>query len=353
MGRGCNVVRTIGKCRFSSGHRQGGNNWERSDNPLYLRELRTAGQWNIVVEKPLGGIFNLWREARLATRLRGGGRLGLAPGFNWPLAPNPGSGDHSTPGRLLAVANRLVGRAASMIGRTHTVSEAVRGAVLAVDAGELLGGRTPTTSLQALALKHTFESMAECDFVGLREHIDVESRMEDIQREVDVLSQWFGSTKSARKQAAWNAELAILGDLIDVFNRKNQFDEEMALQVRTRQLNRKLWAARLPAAVRPIVLFPWYAEKLLESFPVFLGAIATWVVALGLMFHLTGGVSLDRGIADALTSFLGVQPPSDDGLWKSTQGWNGAFSVIALAVTAGVFHLGILISHLYSLISRR
>jgi hypothetical protein len=338
----------------TSGHHHGQEEEARRDNPIYLRALRDNGQWNHELQKPLGGMFNLWKESKLEQKLRDGGRRGLAPGFEWPLRHQAGEGSHSAPGRLLVIADRLIARAERMLADIRTVPQAVYGAVLATDALELLGGKTPTTSLEALMLRHQFEALAECQFVGTQHHVDVKSRIKDLVIEVESLAFWFGKTTRSRKVARWNAELAILNKLIKVFSDHNQFDEDQKLQVRARRLHRKLWLHERPW-LKPLEFAPWYVEKLLASVPVFLLAIAGWILIMGLLFHLAKApyVTLGQGIADAFGSFLGVQPPADDKLWKSEYGWNGPFCLIAATIALGFLHLGIFISHLYSIVTRK
>jgi hypothetical protein len=337
----------------TSGHHRGQSDEARIDNPVYLRELRSRGKWNRELNKPLGGIFNLWKDSGLQRKLRNGRRRGLAPEFYWPKKPEESESGHSTPGRLLVVADRLIARAERLLPVVQSVPHAVRGALLATDAMELLGNKTPTTSLEALALKHHFEVLAECQFVGMQQHMDVRARMKDIQREMEALSGWFGTKKRQRTAAVWNAELSILNKLIEVFRNHNQFDEEQMLQVRARELHRKLRFVNYPAFVKPLEIFPWYVEKLVASFPLFLVSIFFWVVFLGLAYAWASGMPLDRGLANAFSSFFSIEPPSDEALWKPPDGWNGPFWLVALTVGLGFVHLGILISHLYSIISRK
>lgn len=337
----------------TSGHHRGQDEEARIDNPVYLRELRGLGKWNRELYKPLGGIFNLWRDSGLLSRLRDGGRPGLAPGFFWPKPREENYNYHSTPGRLLVVAERLIARAERLVIEVRSVPHAVRGALLATDAIELLGGKTPTTSLEALALKHHFEALAECQFVGTQQHMDVKARMKDIQREMRALGGWFGSKRKQQAVAGWNAELSILNKLIDVYRTHNQFDEEQMLQVRARALHRRLQFVSYPALLRPLELLPWYVEKLVSSFPLFLAAIALWVLILGGLYTWASGVSPSQGLADAFVSFIGIGPPGDETLWKPAHGWSLSFWLVAFSLVLGFVHLGIFISHLYSMISRK
>jgi hypothetical protein len=339
----------------TSGHHLGQDEEARTENPNYLSDLRARGQWNKEIGKPLGGIFNLWADSKLESKLLGGSRRGLAPEFVWPLKfpITTTTGGHSAPGRLLTIADRLIARSERLLAVVQSVPQAVYGATLATDAVELLAGRTPTTSLEAMALKHQFEVLAECQFVGTSQHMDVNRRTDDIQREVLALSDWFGSTKRQKNTASWNAELAILNKLIKVFQDNNQFDEEQTLMVRARQLHRKLRFANYWFPIRALQVFPWYVEKLVASFPLFLGCIAMWILLLGGLFAWRSSAAWHHGIADAYATFLSIQPPDDPAVWKVEDGWNWGFSIIAVTIGLGFLHLGILISHIYSFISRK
>ena len=52
------------------------------------------------------------------------------------------------------------------------------GALLALEAQELLANRTPTTALEALAVRHELEVTAECMFYGVEYNFDVRRRLE-------------------------------------------------------------------------------------------------------------------------------------------------------------------------------
>jgi len=341
----------LGKAGFrilvTSGHHHGQDKEASEDNPVYLRELRAKGQWNKELNKPLGGMFNLWKDSSLQRKLRDGGRRGLAPGYHWP--PNPkkledDKGGHSAPGRLLVIADRLIVRAERLLSNgVHSVPRAVYGAVLATDALELLGGKTPTTSLEALALKHQFEVLAECQFVGMQQHMDVEGRMKDIQLEINALCYWFGTKSQQKDVAGWNAELAILNKLIAVFKEQNQFDEEQALLVRTRVLHRKLRFSKYPVIFKPLEIFPWYVEKLVASFRIFLFAIVAWLGAASMSWWFIEG-NWKAAISGVWSAFFSGT--------AATSSWP-LISLSCLIIASGFLHLGVLVAYIYSLISRR
>jgi len=337
---------------ITSGHHHGQDKEASEDNPVYLRELRAKGLWNKVLNKQLGGIFNLWKDSGLQHKLQKekAGRRGLAPGYHWP--PNPKKLDddksgHSAPGRLLVIADRLIARAERLLSNgVHSVPQAVYGAVLATDALELLGGKTPTTSLEALALKHQFEVLAECQFVGMQQHMDVEARMKDIQLEIKSLCYWFGTKRQQKNVAGWNAELAILNKLIAVFKEQNQFDEEQALLVRTRVLHRKLRFSKYPFIFKPLEIFPWYVEKLVASFRIFLFAIVAWLSAASVAWWLI------EGKENWQLAISGVWSAFFSGTAATSSSWP-LINLSCVIIASGFLHLGVLVAYIYSLISRR
>ena len=174
--------------------------------------LRRAQQISF---KPASGLYTLWKELGLDRDWNTTGRHawnervrqkhhGLAPGYFWP--PETRDGDqqqdvddgHSSPGRLLHIAEHLLDRANASINEVNTATEALRGAVLATQALELLGGKTPTVSVEALLLKHAFEVIAECQFPGVEYHLNLKERLADINANLTALSSWLNSKQIGR-----------------------------------------------------------------------------------------------------------------------------------------------------------
>jgi len=384
----------------TSGQRKGTSQDRHERNRTFRESLRLDGRMGTILYKPMSGIFDLWKNAGLMRKLQDGRQYGHADGFIWP--PNYDdvteidlSHDHSAPGRLLEVATRLVVRAENLLQNVHGVIDAVQGAVLAVEAMELLGEKAQTTFLEALTLKQQFEAIAECQFYGVQSHFDVESRMEDIQLEVRELSRYFSPFK--RKEAEWNAEAAILGCLIRAYREYDQFDEELVIQVRNRTLHRRLWfkekMSMLGDELRWLNPFYWvasYVHFLLKSTSLFVLALVLWVCGLSILFTLTSPVSqsatLHHGIEDAVSSFFSVGgpihhednnsnippapsvqlPPIEQRLEqleskvsiihnKVTEERNppAYVAVICLSILAGFIHIGVFISQLFLIVSRK
>nr|VFJ64676.1 MAG: hypothetical protein BECKDK2373B_GA0170837_11394 [Candidatus Kentron sp. DK] len=334
------------------------------ENRAYLRGKK-LGRGKVVL-KPTSGMFDLWKQCGLLRKTPGSKRLGNAEGFQWPPARPRGTGEqcgHGAPGKLLLVADKLIERSQVSIDKAATVGDAVRGAVLATDALELTGGRTPTTAIEALSLKHRFEVLAECQFSGTEHHIETKPRMDEIALETEAISQWFD--KSQRKKAALNGQMHILNEVVRVLREHNQFDEEQVCVRHVRELHTTLWMRKRPWRY---VFFPFirYVELLLASFPQFLIIVAVWLSVLAVLFALAlpdtcgGAVGISErvvlGLESAITSFFSIGSPiyHDVGVCSPTTlptGW--VVFVSSLAIMSGFLHLGVLITHLYTLVSRR
>lgn len=338
----------------SSGH-SGASTDTMTQNREYVKANKPKG-WGFVL-KPTGGMFDLWAKARLFERLkpnRDGGqesdRPGLAPGFVWPPKSDKnsptGNAAHSAPGKLMLIASHLVRRADSLREEANTVEECIRGAVLATDAVELLGYRTPTLALQALELKQWLESKAEVAFVGVGHHFQLTRRFKEIERETKVASRFHH--KSRRDAAALDAAVTIANRLTLVFREAGQFDEEEECLRKLRWWNRKLSFSR---ARNKFYLWPGlgmlaYAEWLISSLGWLLLSVAVWMLLIALAWWplLPASKTLFDAVAGAVNSFIGSGITTDNG-------WLVALSTFSALL--GFFHLGVFVSFLYSAIARK
>jgi hypothetical protein len=233
-----------------------------------------------------------------------------------------------------------------------SVPAAVHGAVLASDAQELLGNRTPTTMLEALALKHQLEVLAECMFYGVEHNMDVKSRFDEIKRDVTSIRYWFNPHTG--KISALNAQIRIVNELSLVFREHNQFDEEQQCLTKLRELHRHLWFGKHPGWRWPLYPARWYIDFLLSSVSRFVLAILVWIALYAFLFAViqhdvqTSHSPAVHGLVDSLTSFFGLQLAHD----MKDLG-TGLVWINLTAILTGFVHLGILISHLYSIIARR
>lgn len=331
------------------GHKNIG--WYRK-NKDYIKELRAKGKKVKIVYKPSSGMYNILEKS------------GLLKAYwkrrkeEWNRAkPKLESveemGGHSAPGRLLLIAEKLIGRARRIFKEAKTVQDCIHGATLALEAIELLGYRTPTTTLEAIALKHKLEVKAECMFYGIEYNIDVKNRIREIKNEVTAVSRWFHPR--VRKRSVLDAQMRIITDITRIFRDAGQFDEDLSCLKYLRKLNRR-WSLKQPGLKKVLnyLIYPVrsYIETLVGSFTWFFLALVGWPLILGTLGKLVqakflGDVStLTAHISNALMIYFGLQSngyPHD--VW--------AHILTILILSGGFLHLGIFISHLYTLITRR
>lgn len=341
---------------ITTGQRRRGNGDVWNTNREFRNNLRQEGRLGTMLYKPVAGIFSLWEESHLMRKLRpspGKGRRGYAEGFIWPPIcdenTDGNSHGHSAPGKLLEVASYLINRADTIYHESSSVEDAVQGAVLATDALELVGGRTPTTALEALALKHQLEVTAGCLFYGAQFNLLIKPRLQELRQDIRYIGKWFN--RQLRPQSEMNAELGIVSELARIFREYTEFDEERICLNRVRDLCRELWVRKYPWQA---VIYPlrWYIDFLMGSLTRLVCAIIGWAVVLwGIFYNIPIPKSppadpIQNALVGTLDSFFQTQPSPD-----FSQGWGLAVS--ALAIIAGFIHLGIFISHLYTISSRR
>jgi hypothetical protein len=339
----------------TSGH-SGASSETMSANRKFVKTNKPGG-WGFVL-KPTGGMFDLWAKARLFERLQpperggiGGSRSGLAPSFSWPPKAvenvSANNAPHSAPGKLMLVASHLVRRADALRAEASTVEECIRGAVMATEALELLGYRTPTLALQALELKQWFEAKAEVAFVGVGHHFQLKRRFREIERETRVAARFHH--RSRRDAAALDAAVTIANRLTLVFREAGQFDEEEECLRKLRWWNRKLSfrRARNRYHLWPGLALLAYAEWMISSLGWLLLSVAGWMLLMALVWWTwtMDAHSWEAAVKGTLEAFIGSGIETDQG--------PGIVFLSSFSAMLGFFHLGVFVSYLYSAIARK
>jgi hypothetical protein len=306
----------------------------KTGNRAYRQELKDKPDFKFykMLYKPYAGIFNLQKEARLKKEKKK------------VMRSEDIQAGHSQPGRLGLIADILIERSTRVLAQAKNSNDAVYAAMLALQAQEILGGRTATESIKAVALKHQAEVTAECMFYGVEHNFDVKRRFDEIHEELGIIGKWFG--KSTRDIMIFNSELNIINELARVFRQYSQFDEEQDCLNRVRSISRKIYFKRNKFWGWLISPLRWYFEFLVGSLPRFLAAIVFWPTLFTLVYNLLG-----RSIGEAFTftvnSFFALQVTTGNGFSQMP-------SLLAIIpILLGFFHLGIFISHLYTIVSRR
>ncbi len=324
-----------------------------------------------VLIKPIGGPIEFWEKSRLKHELShlddAEFPRGNAARFVWPpvkIMDDLYSG-HAAPGKLAMVANVLLNRSRTVAGNAATPSDWLLAALLAGDAVELIGGKTPAMALDALRLKHVAEVRAECAFVGAGFHCDLTSRINELDAEIKSVCRWY--KKENRKNCFWDAKATILNELINVFRDTGQMEEEDKCLHAFRKVNRKLERPKNIHRFNPLA---WalhgvlaYAEFLLFSLTRILIAFAVVIVIFSLISMAVVGSKFPETpanpiffVAKQLNWMIGggthdVNVFSESDLGEAQSPSLAFVSIVANIV--GVFHFGILMSFLYGLISRK
>lgn len=341
------------------GHRRTRDDRERwLKNKAYLNLLPAKVK---ILFKPFAGIFDLWERSGLWRRFENLPQL--APGFSWPPDKKEAfikGSTHSAPGKLLIIAQRLIKRTRKILDKVDTVPDAIHAAILALEAKELLSGKTPATALEALALQHQAEIVAESMFYGIEYNLNVKGRFRDIQKEVEAIGYWF-NPKSAQKSKL-NARLTIIADLAHKFRDLKQFEEEQECLAEARRLRLDFWLRQTPIHW---IAWPFikYIDILMRSVGHFLLVVLFWIAFFtgiywaadnGSAEILSFGQSLWEAFAASLAFFFTLQPVHGwDGnvlIFGSKNWWN---IVLAFQGLVSFSNLGLLLTHFYMLISRK
>lgn len=247
----------------------------------------------------------------------------------------------------MLISRHLVRRAENLRSSANTVEEFIRGAVLATEALELVGYLTPTLAEQALLLRHEFEVRTEVAFIGTGYHFEIKKRLDELECEAQCAARYYHGAH--HRTAQFDLLVTVGTRLATHFQEAGRFEEEQICAGRVRHWNNTLWMARnrFRYLYWPLVR---YFEMLLSSLQAFCVAILVWVAGLWLIFKqlpASPRCSEELGkLYDVINAFFGGGNFAADKSFQQN-------ALIAAAVVAGVAHLGVFISHMYSIISRK
>jgi len=307
-----------------------------SENQEYINRIKFEGKTIETVYKPSSGIFNILLAGGLMDKYWSHRKQILN---TYPI--NGENNIHSANGRFLLIAETLIKKAKLINENKYSVEDYIQGALLTYDALNVLGYRTPTTSLEAVSLRNILEVKAECMFYGIDYNVDVVNRSKDIELEVETISYWFKPSHS--KASSLNAQMSIIMRLYKIFEDNCQYDESMACLNRFKHLNRK-WSSINNYYMKILHPLRWYIDTLVGSLPSFIGAIIIWPLVFGLLnwfFHINEFIECILG---SFMCFYSLQT-------YPNLNYNENIFTFVIILT-GFIHLGIFISHLYSCFMR-
>lgn len=336
----------------------GGDLRTSATNKAYIETLEREKRGRVVM-KPLPGVYDLWEKSGVWSRRENNN--GRGAGYRYPFVPvttTPAPTGHSAPGRLLEIADRLLQRARTIAGSAGSVPEAVHGAVLALEAQELLGCQNPTTVLEALAIQHELEVVAECQSFGVESSTTLGRRFDDIKTFVDATKAAFGERN--RDHAADHARAGLINRLVLRFRDAARFDEENEClnQARLLSLGSRLY-------FRPLQWFKWYLYRSVGSLRFLTLCTLVWIVVfsialygfeVGLGSHAPDPMHWLQWLCYSALTMIGLGTP-DMGVVFSQAPRPlhpiGILVTIVAATITGFVHIGILVSALYSRLARR
>lgn len=212
-----------------------------------------------IIDKPYEGVYHLQEyilesTKEYLTNSPGENYLGLWEQFkslqyknayrcdntDTPKPPKDTSSSHSASNRILIIADSLIERSRKILYAAKSCQDAVHGAVLALEAKELLHGRSMTTALEAVSLQHQMEVRAECGFYGVAHDIKIEPRFKDITKDVDAIININNKPELKKLAQSYNAQVEIINNIRLVFGEYEQFDEEDRCLIEVRRLRQGL-----------------------------------------------------------------------------------------------------------------
>ena len=242
-----------------------------------------------VRHKPLADIYTLGRQAKLYNLWRKTRDQNAETIKNEEQNKGKPS-NHSAEGIIIDIAEILFGRAKKLLREEKSIQDIIHAALLALEAKELLGGKTPTISLELLDLQHQAEVLAECRCYGTNYNKQtVSRRIAEIKKEVYLICQWY--RPGSQRLASLSARSKIVGGLSKIFADARQIEEHETTLVETRRLSGLLFVHHNRWAL-PLYPLRWYFELLQRSLAVFTFIVMSWFLFFVFLWSWNFGQSL-------------------------------------------------------------
>ena len=160
------------------------------------------------------------------------------------------SNGHAAPGMAVEIASVLIHRAEKTKSQITGVEGAIYGAVLANTALELLRNKTPALSVEALGLRHYYEVLAECEFIGVQATLDMNDRYVDIHNSMWKLCR---SSEGTLRDDVFVCGMAKIIDQLSSVLREHGKLEECAYFTR---ISRRLHRQMKNPIIRSLLAYP-------------------------------------------------------------------------------------------------
>ncbi|MEP3890931.1 MAG: hypothetical protein ABJN69_10720 [Hellea sp.] len=333
------------------------------DNKTHIGQKTEFGKVGDVVFKPTGGMYDLERRLKLSTYLD---ENAIHTNHETDL------GNHGVPGKIQSICDFLIRRADTLKETAHNFSDYVLGSVWSTNALELTDLKSPSSAVEALTLKHCFELAFDCQYSG-KYNIEIASRMKEIEQKTKEISMWV--TPTQKHSTSLNASMRIFSNLLNIVRDNSLFDEEILILNKIRQTRLKAWFLKpvtlhesigIPVIKRIVYVIGLpikglfalpaiYVNFLLSSVFFFGFALFAWCIGLAFGYQWAYKEPLSSffsvSLPEAIITFFGSNGPviHDDLHCSPVRvAW-----VNSIAICSGIFHIGIFISYLFTLVSRR
>lgn len=319
--------------------RGGGERIRWKSNLQYLR--RDFRNRSGVIHKPVAGVHQLLRITGLKRP------SGIRKRRGTDSCSDLG---HSVEGRVALICENLLKRSSARLERARSVEAAIVAAVIAIDARALLASHAPTLALEAVALQHDAEVQAESSFIGIAHSLRIDLRIREIRKDCRRISRWF--SRKTRLLNEINARLSIVDRIATRFASNNQADEAEECRGAARILRANYMAC---SSFSGVLTWPlrMYIAQCLRSLGRFLFALLAWFMVFAWYLFSYRHESppkcpVETSILDTAYLFIsGDVPPSSEACQQIPAGFMVFVCVIAL------IHTGLLVSHIYTMASRR
>jgi hypothetical protein len=359
-----------------------------------------VGEDKAFIKKPTAGIYalleelaqrNLYRRPRFkslkATSLKKLGCLGQLLSWFKLMVPHKVSRKmarkargHSATNKVLKIAEMLIGRSYRIADQMLSAEEAIHSALVALEASEILYGRSMTTALESFSSQHQMEVRAECSFYGVSHEIFTEPRFEEIAYLTDSIIRISAGQDESKISSSLNAQIEMINNIRISFKDFEQFDEEDRCIDQIRKLTQGLHfystiysnrGGRIKKYFKRLWTFlgERYFNFLMSAGWKLGLAVLTWTSAFALSYlFILGNSAIDisnldfvdaffRAVVKSGQTFFSLQPNEVqliDGNNDSKLAGLKYFDVLLVVQFIIAYsHLGIFIAWLYQKLSRR
>ncbi len=306
-------------------------------------ELGNGRRYWEVERKPLAGIFGLRNKCQLpngrnysllfrSEDIKAEYKAAIR-GKKPPSSVTDTADGHAAPGVALEISTFLIRRAERMKDSIIDAEGAIHAAVLANTALELLKYKTPSVAIDALKWKHYYEVLAECSFIGVRAHLDMNDRFIDIHNAMGRICR--AEDGSVRESVFLSGMAELIDNLAKLLSSEGKAEEANFFATKARRYHRKL----MPTFFRALFAYP---EWVLRSWMHFTASLVTFMIVF-LIYLYQQTPDFWEALRNMYIVMVTGQQPSI----------GCEVLVIALAKQIGALHIGMIATAFFLRLNRK